>query len=200
MRTVKPLHFSDWKAITPPEKQNTSEFIKLPWDLFGEFSELINSYTNYKEGDFTSFKAFILLQWEFSFYEVEDKLDVKEMSLNRFDRFKLPRRVKETNLKVTFQYQYAEDAKIGFIKLPYKAFDKCKGKLGMLVEAILNTYYIDTYQLLWRVIVSKYGTEVYHQTHVKRYWDTVSRKRRDALVEATGGKLMVIPGGRASTT
>jgi len=28
----------------------------------------------------------------------------------------------------------------------------------------------------------------------------VSRKRRDALVEATGGKLMVIPGGRASTT
>lgn len=171
MRTVEPLKFKDWEVITLPENQNTNEFIKVPWDLFGEFSELIHAYTDYKEGDFSSFKAFILLQWEFGFCDFEDALDSKVMSIKKFSRFKLPRRVRETDLSVTIQNQYITGAKTDFIKLPYKSFDKCKGKLAMLIEAILNTYFIDTYQLLWRIIVSKYGTSLYQQTHVKRYWD-----------------------------
>ena len=175
MKTIKKLSQTEWNKLVKSNKNK--EFITVPWSIFSDSSSLIDDYTDFSEETFADFKAFVLLQWELGFMsEDKDGMDMQELKISNFKRLKTNHRVRETNLSVLFQFQYAEEARNGFLRLPYTSFDKCQGKLAMLIEAILSTYTIESPEMLWRVIVSKFGASVFKQSNVKRYWDKSFKK------------------------
>jgi hypothetical protein len=183
-RRVKFLTGPEWNKIM--RKDRTNEFIKVPVDLFSNNPKLINDYveTEFDLNEFRNFKAFVALQNEMqSITEKEDAEELDDMehqdlSVAKYKRFKLPQMIKETGLSVSIQNAYRNDTK--FLKLPFKAFDKARGKLSMLVDALLETYNIHSEELLWRVVASLYGTETFDGYKVKEAY----RKRNPEPVEA----------------
>lgn len=176
MKQIKKLTSDEWKAIKP-KKKDRSNYLIVPWSILKKDSEFIKDLTDFRGTKFTDFKAFILLQHYvhnnlITLDNVTDSItfSVKELCVE--STLQVPRRVRETNLTVTIKGMYQSAVYADrYIRIPISAFEKVTGRDGLIVEALLHSYEIHTFDLLWRVIVDKYGTDEFRQDNIKRYWD-----------------------------
>ena len=165
-------------------KSKDSDFIRVPWDFFKPNSRLMG-YVENPPKTITEFKAFLILQWKFSYvanstnYE-EDDMDLYQTSILDFPELDLPWRVTGTKYATGLQYGLKADLEYeSFIRLPMSGFKSAKGKLDLFVSAALNTYKIDTVALLWRVICLKLGVEVFHNNNVHRTWNKLTKEKNN---------------------
>lgn len=175
-RKVKQLTNKEWDSISNDTRKG--EFLRIPWDILKSDSGLISDYVRASSdlSKFAVLKAFMLLQHQFYFIgdkkgtlDILDELEYQELRIENFKLFEFPWRVKYTKLVVNIQNSYKTDTRSCFIKLPYTAYDKARSKLAILIEAIVFTYNIESVTMLWRVIVSKYGTSEFKKCNVLRY-------------------------------
>ena len=179
MRTIKRLTPHHWDQLKSGKK--AKEAIKIPWSLFKRDSGLVSAFTDFKESSFRDFKIFLLAQHEFMFIDADKAhIDVEEdldrtylYDMSKFNRFKLNPylKTKANSFQIELQYVYRIEAtKEGFIYLPYKVFDKVRGKLAMLVEAVLYSFdKIRDAETLWRAISSILGAKEFPKSKVIRY-------------------------------
>jgi len=171
--TFKKLKPTQWESLKRNHNKKDKMFLRVPWDILKSNSDLISDYIDGSISTFAELKAFIVLQSEFLHRKDEDERDEHDYEtyeINRFKLFRLPQVVRETKLTVTIQNAYSQAVREGgFLKLPYKKYDKCRGKDGTLVEAVLFTYMVEDFETLWKMVASKYGAEEFRKGNLKSY-------------------------------